>query len=200
MMTPTWGVFPPVATGAARSPVAAIIQMKWCRRIQSSPHSPCWSGATSPADSHCLPHPARCPPHAPAVSLSPSRWRWTGKEAQEQLYERVARRRTVRRAVGTGASGCGVSWSSGESPFPQNGSPCRGRAGRQNEGGELVPSEVLSLPQRHLPSQDRPSHLNPEPVLWWRQRPLQPQPRQRNRQEQSLHAESWTQSCPVTRQ
>lgn len=56
-------------------------------------------------------------------------------------------------------------------------SPCRGRAGCQNEGGELVPSEVLSLPQRHLPSQDRPSHLNPEPLLWWRQRPLQPQPR-----------------------
>lgn len=45
-----------------------------------------------------LPPPASLssvPPHAPAVSLSPSGWRWTGQQALEQLYERLARRRTV---------------------------------------------------------------------------------------------------------
>lgn len=39
--------------------------------------------------------PCSLPPHAPAVSFSPARWRWTGKEAREQLYERLAPRRTV---------------------------------------------------------------------------------------------------------
>ncbi len=69
-------------------------------------------------------------------------------------------------------------------------SRCRGRAGCQDEGGEFVPSEVFSVPQCHLPTQNWPPHPHPEPVLWRRQRPLQPQPRYKSQEGQS-----WQMKC-----
>lgn len=55
--------------------------------------------------------------------------------------------------------------------------PCRGEAGRQDEGGEFVSSEVFAVPQCHLPAQNWSPHPHQEPLLWRRQRLLQPQPR-----------------------
>lgn len=53
----------------------------------------------------------------------------------------------------------------------------RGLAGCRDEGREFVSSEVFSVPQFYLSTPNWPPHTHPKPVLWRRQRPLQPQPR-----------------------
>ncbi|KAM9754122.1 oxysterol-binding protein-related protein 5 isoform 2-T2 [Menidia menidia] len=87
--------------------------------------------------------------------------------ANKQLQSKQRKKKDskeVGQAAPTKDSGCCVPRGLGES----------GRASCQDEGGESVPSEAFSVPQCHLSTKNRPPQPHPEPVIWRRQRPLQP--------------------------